>query len=610
MALPQHCPAPAVLDDLDLLAAGAVAPRPFDAPGSPFHLDLPPHVRRDAVAAGGLELVDPEGLVLAVATPADGSGPDVGSWDVELRGTAAYGPFRRLHRPAAEVRARGALVVPLEAPLSVGQRDLLARAGRPVVLLVLAGQGRAPVPPTALVRDALAATRELPHVEVVVAPLARRDDAAADAALREEVLEAYAAEVAELRADGSAPAVTPAVAREPGLVVFFTGLSGSGKSTIARALVDHLLETTDRTVTSLDGDVVRRHLSAGLSFSPADRETNIRRIGWVAAEVARHGGVAVCSPIAPYDATRQEVRRTVADAGGRFVLVHVATPVEECERRDRKGLYAKARAGEIGEFTGISAPYEAPADADVVVDTTGISVEAALHPVLAALGLQATEPEATGQEAAEREATEREATGPEAVEPEAVAPVTPLRVLVVCTANICRSPYLELALRRATGGAVEITGAGTHGFDAEPMDPTMAAVARARGLEPDGLRSKAVTRALVADADLVLTAEERHRSFLLEEHPGAFRKVFTLGQLARGVEQLGDDVVDPRELVARIGAHRPSAAGTDVADPYRRGPAAAEACADHVDRLVAVVGPALAPRSSAPDGDGTAGGDA
>lgn len=584
MALPQHCPAPAVLDDLDLLAAGAAAPRPFDAPGSPFRLDLPPHVRRDAVAAGGLELVDPEGLLLAVATPMDGSDADAGGWDVELRGTAAYGPFRRLHRPAAEVRARGALVVPLEAPLTVGQRNLLARAGRPVVLLVLAGQGRAPVPPTALVRDALAATRELPHVEVVVAPLARRDDAAADAALREEVLEAYAAEVAELRADGSAPAVTPAVAREPGLVVFFTGLSGSGKSTIARALVDHLLETTDRTVTSLDGDVVRRHLSAGLSFSPADRETNIRRIGWVAAEVARHGGVAVCSPIAPYDATRQEVRRMVADAGGRFVLVHVATPVEECERRDRKGLYAKARAGDIGEFTGISAPYEAPADADVVVDTTGISVEAALRPVLAALGT--------------------------AAEPAAAEPVTPLRVLVVCTANICRSPYLELALRRATGGAVEITGAGTHGFDAEPMDPTMAAVARARGLEPDGLRSKAVTRALVAEADLVLTAEERHRSFLLEEHPGAFRKVFTLGQLARGVEQLDGEVVDPRELVARIGAQRPSAAGTDIADPYRRGPAAAEACADHVDRLVAVVGPALAPRSSAPDGDGAATGNA
>ena len=145
-----------------------------------------------------------------------------------------------------------------------------------------------------------------------------------------------------------------------GLVLFFTGLSGSGKSTLARALVDLLLEQGERTVTSLDGDVVRRNLSAGLTFSKEDRETNIRRIGWVAAEISRHGGVAVVSPIAPFDETRQQVRAMVEDAGGAFFLVHVATPLEECERRDRKGLYAKARAGEIPEFTGISSPYEEP----------------------------------------------------------------------------------------------------------------------------------------------------------------------------------------------------------------------------------------------------------
>jgi hypothetical protein len=112
---------------------------------------------------------------------------------------------------------------------------------------------------------------------------------------------------------------------------------------------------------SLDGDVVRRNLSAGLTFSREDRETNIRRIGWVAAEISRHGGVAVCSPIAPFDATRQDVRAMTAAAGGAFFLVHVATPLEECERRDRKGLYAKARRGEIPDFTGISSPYEEPA---------------------------------------------------------------------------------------------------------------------------------------------------------------------------------------------------------------------------------------------------------
>ena len=170
-----------------------------------------------------------------------------------------------------------------------------------------------------------------------------------------------------------------------GLVLFFTGLSGSGKSTLARALVDLILEQGVRTVTSLDGDVVRRNLSAGLTFSKADRETNIRRIGWVAAEISRHGGVAVVSPIAPFDETRQQVRAMVDEAGGAFFLVHVATPLEECERRDRKGLYAKARAGEIPEFTGISSPYEEPEDADVRVDTTGRTIEAALDDVLDAL---------------------------------------------------------------------------------------------------------------------------------------------------------------------------------------------------------------------------------
>ena len=131
--------------------------------------------------------------------------------------------------------------------------------------------------------------------------------------------------------------------------------------------------------------MVRRHLSAGLTFSKSDRETNIRRIGWVAAEISRHGGVAICSPIAPFDATRRQVRAMIEEAGGAFVLIHVATPLEECERRDRKGLYAKARRGEIPEFTGISSPYEEPEDATVRVDTTGRSIEDALADVLAPL---------------------------------------------------------------------------------------------------------------------------------------------------------------------------------------------------------------------------------
>jgi len=155
-----------------------------------------------------------------------------------------------------------------------------------------------------------------------------------------------------------------------GLVVFFTGLSGSGKSTVARALTHHLIEDYGLEVSLLDGDVVRRHLSHGLTFSVTDRNTNVRRIGWVAAEIARHGGIAIASPIAPFDITRRQVRQMVTERGGHFLLVHVATPLEECERRDRKGLYAKARAGVIPEFTGISSPYEPPDDADLRLDTT------------------------------------------------------------------------------------------------------------------------------------------------------------------------------------------------------------------------------------------------
>ena len=153
-----------------------------------------------------------------------------------------------------------------------------------------------------------------------------------------------------------------------GLVVFFTGLSGSGKSTLARMLVEHLDDASDRRISLLDGDEVRRMLSSGLGFDRASRDLNIERIGFVASEIARNGGIAVCAPIAPYSASRAAVRARVA-AVGDFVLVHLATPLEECERRDVKGLYAQARAGLIGEFTGVSDPYELPTDAELTIDT-------------------------------------------------------------------------------------------------------------------------------------------------------------------------------------------------------------------------------------------------
>ncbi len=167
-----------------------------------------------------------------------------------------------------------------------------------------------------------------------------------------------------------------------GFTLFFTGLSGSGKSTMANAVMVKLMERGGRPVTLLDGDVVRKHLSSELGFSKEHRDLNIRRIGFVAAEITRNGGVAICAPIAPYATTRRAVREMVEDANGGFIEIHVATPIEECERRDRKGLYAKARAGQIIGFTGIDDPYEAPESPELCIDTTDVSVEEAAQQVL------------------------------------------------------------------------------------------------------------------------------------------------------------------------------------------------------------------------------------
>jgi sulfate adenylyltransferase len=168
---------------------------------------------------------------------------------------------------------------------------------------------------------------------------------------------------------------------ERGLVIFFTGLSGSGKSTIARGLAEALAERGDRTVSLLDGDYVRQLLSAGLTFSRADRDLNIARIGYVAAEVARHGGIAICAPIAPYAEARATARKLATEVGD-FLLVYVSTPVEVCAARDRKGLYAKARAGLIKGFTGVSDPYEEPRDADLVLDTSAMTRDQAITAVI------------------------------------------------------------------------------------------------------------------------------------------------------------------------------------------------------------------------------------
>ncbi len=425
----QWTPAPRELDDLELLLNGALDDidgfRPGDEPGPTGSVTLIVPAATAPPVGEALELTDPEGLPLArmqvcgtwLPEPSDHhtpAAPEVHNDDriglvgaVQSLAPAAFGPFRRYHLSPAHVRKRqpgaATLAVPVVAPLDHEAIEAISKAADGAVPLLLAYVGHGSprgVSPTGLVRATLAAAKLIGRAEVVAVAAARRDDPHVDESFRELVAQSYADEVLLLEQPGAGDPVSAQHLPEPiarivrhdrpdpahrGLVVFFTGLSGSGKSTLARALHDVLLEQGQRTVTSLDGDVVRRHLSAGLGFSRADRETNIRRIGWVAAEISRHGGVAICSPIAPFDATRKQVRAMVAAAGGAFVLVHVATPLAECERRDRKGLYARARAGEIPDFTGISSPYEEPDDADLRVDTTGRSIAEVLDEVLATL---------------------------------------------------------------------------------------------------------------------------------------------------------------------------------------------------------------------------------
>jgi sulfate adenylyltransferase len=172
--------------------------------------------------------------------------------------------------------------------------------------------------------------------------------------------------------------------RRQGFTVFLTGLSGAGKSTIAKVIYARFLEIGDRPVTLLDGDIVRHNLSSELTFSKEHRDINVQRIGFVASEITKNRGIAVCAPIAPYAATRADIRKTIEDYGG-FIEVHVATPIEVCEKRDRKGMYAKARAGLIKGYTGVDDPYETPENPEVTIDTSDITPEEAAHQIILVL---------------------------------------------------------------------------------------------------------------------------------------------------------------------------------------------------------------------------------
>jgi sulfate adenylyltransferase len=168
---------------------------------------------------------------------------------------------------------------------------------------------------------------------------------------------------------------------QQGFTLFFTGLSGSGKSTLAKIVYAKLIEHGHRPVTLLDGDIVRLNLSSELGFSKQHRNLNIQRIGFVSNEISKNGGVAICAPIAPYTQGRKAVRELIEQEGV-FIEIHVATPLKECEARDRKGLYAKARKGLIPQFTGISDPYEIPENPELAIDTTHISPNAGAQRIL------------------------------------------------------------------------------------------------------------------------------------------------------------------------------------------------------------------------------------
>lgn len=403
------------LDLLELALGGALAPAALAAalPGVP-----PEVVLTDAentplarLTAGGDAAV-----VLEPLKPLAGAiGPH---WDGALRR-----PAREVRSDADGADALGLLVTEAPTHEDVETAATLAAGSRTVLLLVPVAR-RAPEPGVVgapgLVRAALAlagtlAERTGARVVTAVVPWPGQGGPAqgeAGATLA-DVAAAYGAARVETLAAHRSPQATQALAGLPrvhdeavralyppasaaevnraaagahrrGAVVFFTGLSGSGKSTVARALAAQLDDDGLRT-TLLDGDAVRHHLSKGLGFDRESRELNVERIGYVAALVAEHGGIAVAAPIAPFATGRARVRALAEDAGAHFVLVHVSTPLEVCEARDRKGFYARARAGEIAEFTGISSPYEEPADADVVIDTSHVPVEEAVRTVRAAL---------------------------------------------------------------------------------------------------------------------------------------------------------------------------------------------------------------------------------
>lgn len=377
--VPQWCPSVNDIDALELLRAGVLQSHPDIVRSVTTGLEI---TDRDVVGAlhgsdSVVEIVDSEGVPIARASTVNVDSTVHVTEISEWLGYRSSRPFERLHLPPDRVEGSAPTLL-IDSGTSIALVDTAASHApnlRVVMLASVAGDGSGET--ARAIRAVGQSLVSRPDAQLLVVPIAHPN---ADSAAAIGAAYAHGGEVTHAWGGEQ-----PLPRQRNGAVVLFTGLSGSGKSTVARSVRDHMIEFTDQTVSLLDGDEVRRHLSAGLSFSKTDRETNIARIGWVAAEIAHHGGLAICSPIAPFAQTREKVRALAHARGGNFVLVHVATPLAECERRDRKGLYRRARAGLIPDFTGISSPYEAPDNADLVIDTSQISIAEARDRVLALL---------------------------------------------------------------------------------------------------------------------------------------------------------------------------------------------------------------------------------
>ncbi|WP_081744696.1 adenylyl-sulfate kinase [Arthrobacter sp. H14] len=398
---PSHSLDYSILDTLELLMGGLLGTTSYMLPGQvPSNLPVEPlltvprGVAEKATEYGALLLADPDGTPLArlEVTSTEAAPPD-----------AVYlaGPLTPLQKPEHSAARDLRITAPFNASGTVqivaafdcaptAEQLALAvataqKSDAQLHLIALSGAGDATDNQLAKLLAAVRACAgplEKAEANLLVVPDYAATTHEGEGSIGDFVLRRLGAREVLNFSSLHEPARSDTASPRPGgMVVLFTGLSGSGKSTVARAVLEQIQTIDDRQAILLDGDDVRRFLTAGLGFTREDRNTNVERIGWVASLISSAGGIAVCAPIAPFDESRKRVRE-FAERAGQYILVHVSTPLEVCERRDRKGLYAKARAGLIPDFTGIDSPYDEPADADYVVDTSVTSVKEATDAVL------------------------------------------------------------------------------------------------------------------------------------------------------------------------------------------------------------------------------------